>query len=206
MKKYHITGLSKSDLKNYPQAIRKALEEIEKRQLPLRIGSWISGTIGEDGIRLKEGFTPVPDGEYVLDFGDTFRGKSPKEAWQTGKKGFTFLCLLQYLRLVLEYPELLKKKLYLDFAIDELRGEQTWPYRPGLCGDGGCAWLDFCYADDAGECFGSVGCARESGDLAVGNSDTVGDLGFEPILQISKDEQQIIYRGMVYKVSETRKE
>lgn len=172
---YHLTGVTKLEIKNYPKAVLKELGKVPD----LKVGSWIMSVIQEGDIRLKEGFTPVKAGNYRLDFGDTYWGKSPKYAYQHPTAGFEFVTLLQYLRLVQEYPGILRENYYLDFAVDELRNGRGWPYCPCVGQDEDEAWLYDGDADDAFEYYGSFLCAGEStGNLAFETLDNSNYLVF----------------------------
>lgn len=195
---YHLTTLTKSDIKDYPKAIQKELKSVQKKELPFTPWRWTWQRIEAGGIRLKEGFTPVPDGKYTLDFGDTFRGVSPKVAWEKQAPGFSFVCLLQYLRLVQEHPELLKEELYLDFAVDEVRFSDDWPFSPFVRQRDSQAYLDYFDAVDAYGDFGSFGCARSTGTLNVETLDSVEPLKFDQITELEQIRKELM--GLANKV------
>jgi hypothetical protein len=200
---YLIPTVTPADLKNYPKAVLTELKKVQKAELPFKIYSYTKDLIEKGEFRLKAGFTPFPPVGNTMEYkveNTTYRGKSPKDAYAewhkdySHEKGHYPFTLLQYLRFIQQYPEFLKKNLYLDFCADELRYGVRFSDCPVVYRYDGGAWLDSRWASNASGDYGSFVFAWESaGDSTLGNSTISDNLAFD---------SEITLNGKVYILKE----
>lgn len=165
---------------DYQKAAYKQFKLAQKEHPTFKMTSWFEGR----ELKLLPDVSFAETGEYEIDWGKTYRGKSVDTVRREYKK--PYMSLLQFLRFVTDYPKVFKKwhstsqDIWgLDFPGDQLRDGGGFALSPCVYRGGGEPLLEGRWAVVAyGDYGSSVFCWE--GDLNLDDSSFVEPLAFDP--------------------------